>query len=145
MNCSYKSCCYAFHFSLWHRRGFKWPFEVWNEPNLPGFWRDADKAEYFKLYRVTATAIKEINRNLKKVPLDFVTRHAYTAKPPRVTPRINGQSMDWCGARTDYFNMKSWRNWNPPAFLKMKNYSLQCNFAGSCFIGFRYNPILHNQ
>ncbi|PIB54513.1 hypothetical protein, partial [Pseudomonas sp. 2822-17] len=31
----------------------KWPFEVWNEPNLKGFWKDADKEEYFKLYKIT--------------------------------------------------------------------------------------------
>ena len=29
-----------------------WPIEVWNEPNLPGFWKDADRQEYFHLYEV---------------------------------------------------------------------------------------------
>jgi len=90
----------------------KWPIEVWNEPNLEGFWKDADKAEYFKLYKETATAVKEINENLKvggpavcggadhwivdflkfckeeQLPLDFVSRHAYTAKPPHITPHF---------------------------------------------------------
>ena len=27
-----------------------WPIEVWNEPNLPGFWYKADMEEYFKLF-----------------------------------------------------------------------------------------------
>ena len=84
----------------------QWPFEVWNEPNLPGFWKDADMAEYFKLYKVTAHAIKEVDSGLKvggpaicggadhwltafldfchkeQVPVDFVTRHAYTSSRP---------------------------------------------------------------
>ena len=38
-----------------------WPIEVWNEPNLPGFWKDADRQEYFHLYEVTAKAVKEVD------------------------------------------------------------------------------------
>lgn len=84
----------------------QWPFEVWNEPNLTQFWKDANKEEYFKLYQVTATAVKEVNKNIKvggpaisggadhwiedflifcykeKVPVDFVSRHAYTSQQP---------------------------------------------------------------
>src|SRR5690349_9611476 len=39
----------------------KWFFEVWNEPNLDGFWEKADQAAYFELYDVTARAIKAID------------------------------------------------------------------------------------
>jgi xylan 1,4-beta-xylosidase len=88
-----------------------WPFEVWNEPNLAGFWQDADMAEYFKLYEVTARTLKSCDPALRvggpaicgvdderwmrcfldfirdnKVPLDFVTRHAYGTE----LPEING-------------------------------------------------------
>ncbi len=35
-----------------------WPIEVWNEPNLPGFWYKADMKEYFKLFKETFIAIK---------------------------------------------------------------------------------------
>ena len=35
-----------------------WPIEVWNEPNLPGFWENADMPEYFKLFHTTFDAIK---------------------------------------------------------------------------------------
>ncbi|MDF2908914.1 MAG: Beta-xylosidase [Herbinix sp.] len=84
-----------------------WPFEVWNEPNLRGFWKDADMAEYFKLYEVSAKAVKEADPRLRvggpaicgvdderwlrefllhcqenKLPLDFVTRHAYATEMP---------------------------------------------------------------
>ena len=84
-----------------------WPVEVWNEPNLKGFWKDADMQEYFKLYQVSAKAVKEVDENFKvggpavcggsdkewvkaflefvsknKCPLDFVTRHHYTTEFP---------------------------------------------------------------
>ncbi|MFS0862630.1 GH39 family glycosyl hydrolase [Fredinandcohnia sp. 179-A 10B2 NHS] len=84
----------------------KWPFEIWNEPNLVNFWKDADKQEYFKLYKVTANAVKEVHPELQvggpaicggadhwivdflnfcheeNAPVDFVSRHAYTSKAP---------------------------------------------------------------
>jgi xylan 1,4-beta-xylosidase len=75
-----------------------WYFEVWNEPNLDGFWAGS-QADYFKLYAHSARAIKRVNPNYKvggpatagaawipemiayctthKVPLDFVSTHAY--------------------------------------------------------------------
>ncbi|MBQ8678955.1 MAG: hypothetical protein IJ530_04245, partial [Treponema sp.] len=84
-----------------------WPVEVWNEPNLPGFWKDADMKEYFKLYDVSSRAVKEVDSRFKvggpavcggtdkewikgfleyvrehKCPLDFVSRHHYTTELP---------------------------------------------------------------
>ena len=38
----------------------EWFFEVWNEPNLKAFWTGTQK-DYFKLYRVTADAIKTVD------------------------------------------------------------------------------------
>lgn len=85
-----------------------WPVEVWNEPNLPGFWKDADMDEYFKLYDVSSRAVKEVDERFKvggpavcggtdqkwiqaflefvrehKCPLDFVSRHHYTTEFPK--------------------------------------------------------------
>lgn len=76
-----------------------WRFEVWNEPNLAGFWTHGDQAAYFHLYDVTARAIKAVDPALPvggpatagaawipeflaharaaKVPVDFVTTHSY--------------------------------------------------------------------
>ena len=76
-----------------------WFFEVWNEPNLDGFWEKADQAAYFELYDVTARAIKAIDPALRVggpstagaawvpeflahvkrsgAPVDFVTTHTY--------------------------------------------------------------------
>jgi xylan 1,4-beta-xylosidase len=42
-----------------------WYFEVWNEPNLSGFWEDADQKAYFELYDLTAKTIKSIDPALK--------------------------------------------------------------------------------
>ena len=42
----------------------KWYFEVWNEPNLSGFW-DGTKSQYFELYKVTARTIKSIDPALR--------------------------------------------------------------------------------
>ena len=39
----------------------QWLIEVWNEPNLCGFWENADMQEYFKLFHRTFDAIKEVN------------------------------------------------------------------------------------
>lgn len=85
-----------------------WPIEVWNEPNLPGFWYKADMQEYFKLFKETFLAIKAYEPAFKvggpaicgvrdeewiKAFLDFcktenihpdsVTRHHYTVEFPR--------------------------------------------------------------
>jgi xylan 1,4-beta-xylosidase len=85
-----------------HRYGIdevkSWFFEVWNEPNLKAFWTGA-QADYFKLYRFTAQAIKEVDDRLQvggpatannewitefldfceknNVPADFVSTHHY--------------------------------------------------------------------
>lgn len=76
----------------------QWPLEVWNEPNLGVFW-SGKQADYFQLYKATATAIKSIDPRLQvggpatsatdwlpeflefaatdNVPVDFVTTHIY--------------------------------------------------------------------
>ncbi|MFZ6770340.1 GH39 family glycosyl hydrolase [Undibacterium sp. Di26W] len=76
-----------------------WYFEVWNEPNLDGFWEKADQAAYFDLYERSARAIKAIDPQLRVggpatagaawvpeflafthktgAPVDFVTTHTY--------------------------------------------------------------------
>jgi xylan 1,4-beta-xylosidase len=75
-----------------------WYFEVWNEPNLDGFWAGTQD-EYFKLYAHAARAVKSVDPSYRvggpatagaawipemiayahknKVPLDFVSTHSY--------------------------------------------------------------------
>ena len=84
-----------------------WPIEVWNEPNLPGFWFKADMQEYFKLFKETFLAIKAYDERFKiggpaicgvmdakwindflvfcrenNIKPDSVTRHHYTVEFP---------------------------------------------------------------
>src|ERR1035437_3913380 len=42
-----------------------WPFEVWNEPNLDGFWEGADQKAYFELYANSARTLKRVDPALK--------------------------------------------------------------------------------
>lgn len=41
-----------------------WYFEVWNEPNLSGFWKGT-MSQYFELYKVTALTVKNIDLSFK--------------------------------------------------------------------------------
>ncbi len=86
-----------------------WPCEVWNEPNLPGFWEHADEEAYHRLYRTSVLAVKEVLPKMRvggpaicggatsldwvrnfltfcreeKLPVDFLTRHAYMGETPQ--------------------------------------------------------------
>jgi len=75
-----------------------WYFEVWNEPNLDGFWAGTQD-EYFKLYKYSVEAIKSVNSKFRvggpatagaawvpemidfciknNLPLDFISTHTY--------------------------------------------------------------------
>ncbi|MFC7404094.1 GH39 family glycosyl hydrolase [Georgenia alba] len=86
-----------------------WPIEVWNEPNLAQFW-SGDQDAYHRLYEASAHAVKEVDADLqvggpslspgsdewwapfaefvtaRDVPVDFVSRHAYTTGPAQHVP-----------------------------------------------------------
>lgn len=85
-----------------HNEVKTWYFEVWNEPDLhDGFWTGTQE-DYFKLYTVTARAIKSVSPDYRvggpatamgrwdkafiadcysnNVPLDFVSSHSYGVK-----------------------------------------------------------------
>ena len=75
-----------------------WYFEVWNEPNLSGFWAGTQQ-QYFDLYAATARAIKSVSADYKvggpatagcawvpefihfcdtnHAPVDFISTHTY--------------------------------------------------------------------
>jgi len=85
-----------------------WPCEVWNEPNHKGFWLNADRKAYLRLYEITSQAVKAELPDMKvggpaicgggdslewvhdflafcrekKLPLDIFTRHAYMGETP---------------------------------------------------------------
>ncbi|SCF08322.1 xylan 1,4-beta-xylosidase [Micromonospora coriariae] len=94
-----------------------WPIEVWNEPNLLPFWQGADRDAYHRLYEVSAHAVKEVDAALqvggpaispgadewlvpfaefvtdRQVPVDFVSRHAYTSGPAQHVPFGTHQTL----------------------------------------------------
>ena len=98
----WKKFIQAFISFLLHRYGKEevetWFFEVWNEPNMSTFFNGTQK-DYFHLYEITATAIKEVDDALKvggpssatgnwikdfiafcegkRLPLDFISTHNY--------------------------------------------------------------------
>ncbi|GKQ37570.1 xylan 1,4-beta-xylosidase [Streptomyces sp. A012304] len=104
-----------------------WPIEVWNEPNLPDFWQHADAKAYHRLYEVTAHTVKEVDAALQvggpaispgaddwltrfveftaahDVPVDFVSRHAYTSGPARHVPFGVHQTLDPADRLLDQF------------------------------------------
>lgn len=97
----------AFVRFLIHRYGEEeirtWFFEVWNEPDLPGAFWNGSRDEYFRLYEITALAIKEIDPQIpvggpstsnskwvrsfigyceaRKIPVDFISTHQYAGDP----------------------------------------------------------------
>ena len=102
----------------------QWYFEIWNEPNHPGFFSPVHEAtrrdEYFELYAHTAKAVKSVNAAYRvggpaaagntwvpelidycsknQVPLDFISYHAYgIGGPPGSTApgsRGGGSGLD---------------------------------------------------
>lgn len=108
-----RPCC-ATCWSAYGQDALAWPLEVWNEPNLPGFWKGADKEEYFRLFSETIAAVKEVDSRFtvggpaicgvkdvewmqdfmeychqNSLPLDFVTRHFYTFDDPEFVGRYS--------------------------------------------------------
>ena len=105
-----------------------WPIEVWNEPNLTVFWEGADQAAYHRLYEVTARAVKDVDASLqvggpvlspgsdewwapfadfvaaRDVPIDFVSRHAYSSGPAQQVPFGVYQTFERPQALLDQFD-----------------------------------------
>lgn len=110
-----------------------WPIEVWNEPNLPGFWKGADMEEYFKLFHKTFQAIKKLDERFRvggpaicgvqdelwirsfmefcrdnQIPVDFVTRHHYTTELPEPVGHYGYAELS--EAEDGFINLKSTRD-----------------------------------
>ena len=110
-----------------------WPIEVWNEPNLPGFWYKADKDEYFKLFKESYNAIKEYDRRFKVggpaicgvmdeewirefltfcrengIKPDVVTRHHYTVEFPETEGHYDYSKLEDVEMR--FANLQSTRD-----------------------------------
>ena len=91
-----------------------WFFEVWNEPNLGGFFEGGDQKTYFELYDRTAKTVKSVDSSLRvggpstagaawipeflahtkanNIPVDFVTTHAYGVQGGFLDENGNGDN-----------------------------------------------------
>ncbi len=112
---------------------YDWPIEVWNEPNLPGFWYKADMEEYFKLFHETLTAIKKYDARFKvggpavcggtdeiwisafmkychehNLTFDFVTRHHYTVELPETAGHYQYHKL--MNSEDGFANLKTTRD-----------------------------------
>jgi len=90
----------------------RWAFEVWNEPNLSVFW-SGTPAEYWRLYEVTARAVKDVDPGLRvggpataavgwvedqlavRAPVDFLSTHVYGTVPLDLRPLAGGRPIRW--------------------------------------------------
>jgi xylan 1,4-beta-xylosidase len=117
-----------------------WYFEVWNEPNLDGFWTGTE-ADYFNLYEYAARAIKRVDPAYRvggpatagggwiketldyckqhDVPIDFVATHNYGAKEGFLDEKGNGHTMldpnpdaitNWFPSVLDPIRSSKWPN-----------------------------------
>jgi len=114
-------------------RVYSWPIEVWNEPNLPGFWKDADMEEYFRLFKETFLAVKALDPRFRiggpaicgvrdaewmkaffdfcrreKITPDFATRHHYTTEFPDPVGHYGYQKLS--DPERGFENLKSSRD-----------------------------------
>ncbi|MFI5908578.1 xylan 1,4-beta-xylosidase [Dactylosporangium sp. NPDC051541] len=105
-----------------------WPIEVWNEPDLDVFWPAGDQDDYHRLYELTACTVKEVDPSLqvggpalspgadaewlkrfsafvedRSVPIDFVSRHAYTSGPSQPVPFGTYQTLMPAATLLDQF------------------------------------------
>lgn len=110
-----------------------YPVEVWNEPNLWGFWEKADMQEYFRLFDESFAAVKEVDPRFKVggpavcggsdelwissfmnhckekgITPDFITRHHYTTEQPdRAGHYVYQELMD---PEAGFANLKTTRD-----------------------------------
>lgn len=92
-----------------------WGFEVWNEPNLEGFWSGTED-DYYRLYDVAVDAIKAVDARLpvggpataaagwiagfldhvveSGAPLDFLSTHAYGNLPLDVGEALRARGVE---------------------------------------------------
>ncbi len=110
-----------------------WPIEVWNEPNLCGFWENADMQEYFRLFHETFDAVKAVDSRFRVggpavcggtdeiwirafleycrehgIAVDFVTRHHYTIEQPDCAGHYDYVKL--MGAEEGFANLRTSRD-----------------------------------
>ena len=106
-----------------------WYFEVWNEPNLHGFW-DGTRSQYFELYRQTVQTIKAIDPALRvggPATSNFVPDERFDGevedKRKHVTHKVKDlDSLTWRGVWIEAFLAFCAENHLPVDFVSTHPY-----------------------
>ncbi|MHB2017061.1 MAG: GH39 family glycosyl hydrolase [Candidatus Xenobia bacterium] len=141
----------------------KWPFEVWNEPNLDFWAGDPKEATYYELYDHAARAIKRVSPRLQvggpstaqaswvdrflahcvqnQVPVDFVSTHVYANDPPQpvlgVPGPVSRETMVARAVRKVHDQVKASARPDLPIYFSEFNasYMNEPNVTDSAFMG----------
>jgi xylan 1,4-beta-xylosidase len=89
----------------------KWYFEVWNEPNLYKAFFDGAKSDYFRLYKESANAVKEVHPSLKvggPATSNFIADHRHDGETQDNTksvfyPQETINQQQWKGVWIEEF------------------------------------------
>lgn len=116
----------------------QWYFEVWNEPNLSGFWT-GNKSQYFALYAATAKVVKSIDKKLRvggPATSNFVPDSRFDGEvidPLKqiVTSAVNLDTLDWHGVWIEDFLNYCEKNNLPVDFVSTHPYPTDFPLADS--------------
>lgn len=106
-----------------------WYFEVWNEPNLKGFWHGS-KSAYFKLYQVSVEAIKAVDSLLRvggPATSNFVPDDRFDGETEDAARQLTLKTKDldalkWKGVWVEQFLDFCQRNQLPVDFVSTHPY-----------------------
>jgi xylan 1,4-beta-xylosidase len=76
-----------------------WYFEIWNEPNLDGFWRGTQQ-QFFEMYKVIALAIKAIDPQLRIGGPSTSSFHPDEAEYQRLKSKKDITAADFIGVES---------------------------------------------
>ena len=76
-----------------------WYFEIWNEPNLEGFWRGTQQ-HFFEMYKVISLAIKAIDPQLRIGGPSTSSSHPDEAVYQRLKAKKNITAADFIGVES---------------------------------------------
>jgi xylan 1,4-beta-xylosidase len=108
----------------------KWYFEVWNEPNLDFGFFDGTKSDYFNLYKVTAQAVKSVDKELKvggPATSNFIADHRHDGertdnKKSVFYPQDKINKQQWKGIWIEEFLAFCAKNGLPIDFISTHAY-----------------------
>lgn len=88
----------------------KWYYEIWNEPDLKGFW-SGTKSQYFELYKISVNEIKKVDPKLRvggPATSNFVPDDRFAGEREDVSKQLtnkieNLDSLTWKGVWVEDF------------------------------------------